>query len=78
MSASEREHPEGCGCAGFPGICAQRPPKVEPDASSRQLALAVRQWYVALRAAGFNTHEACTIIGAQLAGMIGGASEEDT
>lgn len=76
MSARE-EHPEGCGCAGFPGICAQRAPKEAPDASSRQLASAMRQWFVALRAAGFNTHEACTIIGAQIAGMIGGASEED-
>jgi hypothetical protein len=76
MSGS-KEHPEGCGCSGFPGICAQRTPKVEPDANSRQLALAMREWYVALRGAGFNTLEACTILGAQIAGMIGGAAGED-
>lgn len=70
-------HPEGCGCSGFPGICGQHRAKIEPNADLREVATNLREWYVALLDAGFNTHEACAIIGAWLAGVAGGAGSGD-
>lgn len=50
------------------------PPRVEPSAELRQMALMVRSTYIAYREAGFTEEQAMDLIKTQIASASGGGS----